>query len=63
MFKCGICGKNSYSGETAVRVVLAYRKRTYINKNVDKETGKPYTKISEGTEVVKEVLAHERCAK
>lgn len=53
MFKCGICGENSEEKEKASHVILETRKRTY-------NYGPGL--VSTGWEIVKEVLAHAKCA-
>ena len=53
MFICGLCEKQSASGESAARVVMETRSKEYVNGT---------TTTSMGWEIVKEVIAHESCA-
>lgn len=68
MFICGLCHRQSKPGESATRVVLLWRAKTYPFRpqaNVYQRNG--ITKITndnggEGMERVSEVLAHAACA-
>lgn len=51
MFRCGLCKGLSQPGQSATHVVLERRPIT------QPDTGKP------GTAIVREVLAHEECAR
>lgn len=69
MYLCGICNTQSKPGEKATRVVTERRTVTYpaiekAHKYRD-QMGREVVKDDpggEGIEIVKEVLAHERCA-
>lgn len=54
MFKCGLCGLPSESKEKAEHVITEKRKKSYRYGDGS---------VSTGWEIVKEVLAHAKCAK
>lgn len=61
MFKCGICRKDSLPRETATRVVLQTRSRTYPFRKMAHRNGND-DPGGRGSEIVREVLVHRDCA-
>ena len=61
MFKCQICSKQSQSGEKENKV-FSYRPKTYKNEiKVKGQKKKTKIKISQGTEITKEVIVCNTC--
>lgn len=66
MIKCGLCNGDTRSGEKPVAVILATRSVVYpFRAKVQRISVPPYLKDDpggNGTEIVKQVLAHKKCA-
>lgn len=60
MFRCQNCGRNSRPHEKPTKIVVETREKDYINKWLSKK-GKEHTKITHGTEIVKEKTLCEKC--
>lgn len=69
MFKCGLCELTSKPGEKAVHVVTETRKSVYpFRQGANRFTSLEGEKMESddpggrGTEIVKEILSHQKCA-
>ncbi len=62
MFKCQKCKQTTKPNEKLNKVVIATREKEYTNKFIDKN-GREQVKITNGTEIVKELNLCEKCVK
>ena len=60
MFKCQKCDKNTMAGEKCHKIVVETRPKTYINQYKDRK-GRKHEKVTEGTEIVREINVCEEC--